>query len=197
LGAVPQVQTVMTWSIPGRKARSGWAHMRGLQLKKDDVGLVDDDDLAGFFSGAKLRGACAVVALAGGIHQMNQPLETKAIAALLPAVEARRERLHLLQRRPEEPPGQLRIALAIGVGKTVAARRLRSPNGLPPVRDEARRGGQLGVEQRQPMAPRRERTRLLPASTPFLLSQFLTSCGMPVSATWQRGKNGAARRQLS
>jgi len=28
--AVPQAQGVMTWSIPGRKALSGWAHMRRL-----------------------------------------------------------------------------------------------------------------------------------------------------------------------
>jgi hypothetical protein len=30
--------------------------MQGVQLKKDDVGLVKDDDLAGFYSGAKLGG---------------------------------------------------------------------------------------------------------------------------------------------
>ena len=101
---------------------------------------------------------------------MDKPFEPEAVATLRPPAKARRERLQMLQRRPEQPPGQFRIARAVGVGKTVAARCLRPANGRQPAGDEtqaiahivqAQRMGQLRVKQRHHMTPRREDPDLL------------------------------------
>ena len=106
----------------------------------------------------------------GRVHQMDQTLEAKAVAALAALAEARRERLQMFQRRPKQPPGQLRIARAIGVGKAIAARRLRPADGGQAARDEAQRiahivqaqrVSQLRVKQAHHMAPRRENASLL------------------------------------
>ena len=64
------------------------------------------------------------------------------------------------------PPSTSSTARSIGVGKAVAARRLGPANGLQPTGDktqgvapivQAQRVGQLRVEQRHHMTPRRER----------------------------------------
>jgi hypothetical protein len=67
---------------------------------------------------------------------VDEPFEPVAMEALVAPTGAGGEVLQMLERQSTQPPGQLGIALAIGVEKGVARRGLRPTNGLQPCGDE-------------------------------------------------------------
>ena len=102
----------------------------------------------------------------GGVHDMDEPLETKREAGRVVASKGRLERLQMIQHGPEELFGHFRIAGAIGVRKSVFARRRCRAQGRE--RTGVQTQGvthviepqsvcQLGVEQANDLAPRTER----------------------------------------
>ena len=106
----------------------------------------------------------------GRIHQVNQALETKAVAARALPAKARGECLQVCQGGKEELARQRRVARAIGMGQAVAAGGFRSANGGQTRRHkaqgvahvvEAERMSQLRVEQTDQVAPGRKGARLL------------------------------------
>ena len=85
-----------------------------------------------------------------------------------PSAKAGRKRLEVLKHRPEQPFGQRRVTMFIGVGKVVAARRgcpaqsrkrpAAQPQGVTDI-IEANGMGQLGKEHADHMTPRAEGSR--------------------------------------
>lgn len=102
----------------------------------------------------------------GGVHDMDEPLETKREAGRVMAGEGGLERLQMIQHGPEELLGHFRITGAIGVRESVfAGRRCRAQGrertgvqtqGVTHI-IEPQSVRQLGVEQADDLAPRTER----------------------------------------
>ena len=105
----------------------------------------------------------------GGVHDVDEAFETEGELGASPATKAGMELLQMLEHRPEELLGQLRVAFPVGVGEGVLARRggpanRRQGTGVQPQRIahvvESQGVGQLGVEQADHMAPRPKRPGL-------------------------------------
>ena len=107
----------------------------------------------------------------GRVHGVNGALETVEQAlALAAAGKARVETLEVIEDGPEELLGQRGVAVFVGVGQIVAAGRGGAPQSRERTRVQAQGitdvvepdgVGQLRVEQRDDVAPRRERAGFL------------------------------------
>lgn len=107
----------------------------------------------------------------GGVHRVDGALEAvEQPLALAAAGKARVQALEMFQDRPEQLLGQDRVAVLVGVGEIVAGGRGgpaqgRERPGVQPQRVtdivESEGVGQLRVEQRDDVAPRREGAGLL------------------------------------
>lgn len=105
----------------------------------------------------------------GGIDQIDELLEAVAVAPPVAPAKARCEGVEMIEGLPKQPLGQGGIARAVGMGKGVARRGPGPADGLKLPGDEAQRVahiveaqrvGQLRVNQRDQMTPRRERAGL-------------------------------------
>src|SRR4051794_18201 len=110
------------------------------------------------------QGNCA------GVHHVNDAPETpRQTFTSTPSAKAGRKRLEASEHRPEQPFGQRRVALFVGVGKVIAARRGCPAQGrkrpaMQPQRVtdivEANRMGQLRKEHADHVTPGTEGSRL-------------------------------------
>ena len=105
----------------------------------------------------------------GGVEGVyGSLLEAGKEAPVLARREVRAQPLEVVERSPEHQLGHLRVAPAVGVRERVAVRDLRSAHAPPLALERRRRVAyavqglrprELLVDQRQEMAPRRERPR--------------------------------------
>ena len=105
----------------------------------------------------------------GRVHDMDQALETEGELRSAAGTEARLQLLQMREHGPKQLLGQLRVPLAVGMGKRVLAGRRGRANRRQWSRMQVQRirhivetqgMGQLGIEQTHDVTPRTKRPRL-------------------------------------
>jgi hypothetical protein len=115
----------------------------------------------------------------GGVHHMNEPLETEGEPGRAVAAKGGLQRFQMFQHRPEQLFGHLGIAGAIGVSERVLGRWRRAAQRRQGTRMQAQRIAhivetqavrQLGIKQAHDVTPRCERAGMI--FNPCVARQF-------------------------